>query len=52
MIPKRYFTLFLLQAARVKGCESLKEWIDDIVSQFWFCCQTCEGSVNELKVTQ
>lgn len=37
------------QAARVKGCESLKEWIDDIVSHFWFCCQNCEGGVGELK---
>lgn len=39
----------LHQAARVKGCEPLKEWIDDIVNHFWFCCQTCEGSVDELK---
>ncbi|PFX15418.1 hypothetical protein AWC38_SpisGene20363 [Stylophora pistillata] len=36
-------------AARVKGCESLKEWIDDIVSHYWFCCQNCEGHVGELK---
>ncbi|PFX12302.1 hypothetical protein AWC38_SpisGene23764 [Stylophora pistillata] len=34
------------QAARVKGCESLKEWIDDIVSHFWFCYQNCEGRVE------
>ncbi|XP_022809882.1 uncharacterized protein LOC111346887 [Stylophora pistillata] len=34
------------QAARVKGCESLKEWIDDVVSHFWFCCQNCEGRVK------
>ena len=54
MIPKRKFTSFLSQAARVEGCESLKERIDDnfIVSHLWLCCQNCEGRVGELKVKQ
>ncbi|RMX42487.1 hypothetical protein pdam_00024945 [Pocillopora damicornis] len=25
------------------------ERIDDIVNHFWFCCQSCEGSVDKLK---
>ncbi|XP_068760155.1 uncharacterized protein [Montipora capricornis] len=41
----------LHQAARIRGCETLKEWIDDIVNHFWFCCQSCDGSVDELKET-
>ncbi|XP_068735198.1 uncharacterized protein [Montipora capricornis] len=41
----------LHQAAHRRGCETLKEWIDDIVNHFWFCCQSCDGSVDELKET-
>ena len=52
MIHKRRHSVFSLQAARVKGCESLKEWIDDIVNHFWFSYQTCDGSADEMKVRE
>lgn len=41
----------LHQAAKMKGCEAIKPWIEDIVNHFWFCCQSCNRDVEELKDT-
>ncbi|KAK2564681.1 hypothetical protein P5673_012162 [Acropora cervicornis] len=38
-----------LLAAKMKGCEKLKDWVDPIINQFWYCCRVAEGSVEELK---
>ena len=51
MLQKILILQFLLQAARIKGCEVLKEWVDPIVNHFWYCCQMADGSVEELKVS-
>ena len=32
----------------MKGCEKLKDWVDPIISHFWYCCRVAEGSVEEL----
>lgn len=36
----------------MKGCEAIKPWIEDIVNHFWFCCQSCNRDVEELKVSK
>lgn len=35
----------------MKGCEAIKPWIEDIVNHFWFCYQSCNRDVEELKVS-
>ena len=30
---------------------AMRQWIEDIFNHFWFCCQSCNRDVEELKVS-
>ena len=39
----------LLKAAKKKDCEIINDWIKAIINHFWWCCKTCDGSVDVLR---
>jgi len=39
------------QAGKPRGMEKLSRWSGNIVNHFWYCCRTCDGNVNKLKVS-
>lgn len=41
----------VFQAAKIKGCEKLAQWIEPVRNHFWHCAETCDGDVELLKVT-
>jgi hypothetical protein len=40
-----------LQAAEIKGNETLKEWIPAITNHFWYCSSKSEGSIENFLVS-
>ena len=57
MIPQVLHILFLamfetvFQAAKIKGCEKLVQWIEPVRNHFWHCAETCDGDTDTLKVS-
>jgi capsule polysaccharide modification protein KpsS len=41
---------FIIQAAKVKGCEQISEWSEPIRNHFWFICENCCCDEEKLKV--
>jgi hypothetical protein len=41
---------WFLQAAKVKGCESVAEWSEPIRNHFWHIAEHCNGDAEVLKV--
>ena len=39
-----------LQAANLKDCGVIREWIEPVRNHFWFCCQEANGDLPALKV--
>ena len=48
LVFARFSTLF--QAAKIKGCEKLAQWIEPVRNHFWHCAETCDGDIEVLKV--
>ena len=40
----------VFQAAKIKGCEKLVQWIEPVRNHFWHCAETCDGDIELLKV--
>ena len=40
----------LSNAAKSKENEDLQQWIESVVSHFWYCSRHCQGDINLLKV--
>lgn len=47
---KNCYLFDLFQAAKKKGCEPLKEWIQPVRNHFWHCAQECGGNIDKLKI--
>ena len=39
-----------MKLAKKKSCRSLNQWIKAIINHFWWCCASCEGDPENLKV--
>ena len=39
----------LVQAAKKKDCAIINDWIKAIINHFWWCCKSCDGSVDVLR---
>lgn len=44
------FSNFILQAAKKKSNEILKQWVAPIRIHFWHCAKECKGDVDKMKV--
>ena len=42
--------LCLLQTAKTRGCEGIKQWIEPVRNHFWHCTENCDGDEKALKV--
>ena len=40
----------VFQAAKIKGCEKLSQWVEPVRNHFWHCAETCDGDIELLKV--